>query len=83
MDSLIVSRGHPLSGSIRVSSAKKRSTADLGGVLLTREDIMLYDCPRLRDVQKMIGILQALNVQCVWRQGGLHISPAMRIPSLC
>ena len=63
MASLIVTGGVPLSGTARVSGAKNAALPILAASILARSPILLYDCPKLRDVENMLSILAALGVK--------------------
>ncbi|MBQ6691728.1 MAG: UDP-N-acetylglucosamine 1-carboxyvinyltransferase [Clostridia bacterium] len=63
MASLIVTGGVPLSGTARVSGAKNAALPILAASILARSPIVLYDCPKLRDVENMLSILAALGVK--------------------
>lgn len=71
MASLIVTGGRPLSGTIRVSGAKNAVLPILAAALLAEGPVTLYDCPRLRDVNNMLAILDALGVRWSWDEGAL------------
>lgn len=70
MARFIVSGGCPLHGSLRISGAKNAALPILAACLLSDAEIVLADCPDLKDVENMLSILSALGV--TWRrEGGL------------
>ena len=61
MARLIVTGGYPLSGEVRIGGAKNAALPILAACILTKRPVRLYDCPRLTDVDNMIGILRTLG----------------------
>jgi UDP-N-acetylglucosamine 1-carboxyvinyltransferase len=59
--SYIINGGKPLEGRLRVAGAKNAILPVLAAALLTEKPIVLYDCPRLADVEKTILILQSVG----------------------
>jgi UDP-N-acetylglucosamine 1-carboxyvinyltransferase len=70
MARFIVSGGRPLYGSLRVSGAKNAALPILAACLLSDKEIVLSDCPELKDVENMLSILSALGAKWV-RDGGI------------
>ncbi|HHY82703.1 MAG TPA: UDP-N-acetylglucosamine 1-carboxyvinyltransferase [Clostridiales bacterium] len=60
--------GRRLEGDIRVIGAKNAILPILAAVILTRKTVVLYDFPRLADVENMLLILQSIGCQ-VKREG--------------
>lgn len=73
MASIVVTGGRPLSGSIAVSGAKNAALPILAASFLTKAPVKLENCPRLRDVDNMLAILEKLGVRAVWREDGLEL----------
>ena len=76
MASFVVTGGKPLAGEVRVSGAKNAALPILAASVLARRPVMLYDCPRLRDVENMLSILKALGVESQWAGNGLRLDAA-------
>ncbi len=66
MDRFIVHGGKPLSGHIAVSGAKNVALKILIASLLTDEEIVLDNVPRLKDVSSMLEILGGCGVLWKW-----------------
>lgn len=49
-----------------MSGAKNAVLPILAAALLAEGPVTLYDCPRLRDVNNMLAILDALGVRWSW-----------------
>lgn len=63
MDSILVKGGNRLNGSVVISGAKNAALPDMCAALLTDEDIILKNAPRLVDIETMHKLLQ--NHGCV------------------
>lgn len=63
MDNFIITGGKPLSGNIRVGGAKNVALKILIASLLTDEEMVIHNVPRLRDVISLIDILKSLGVR--------------------
>src|SRR3954468_21906057 len=68
MDKFVIEGGVPLSGTIVPSGNKNAALPALAACLLTQEDVVLRNIPRIRDVEAMLGLLAALGVRCEWRE---------------
>lgn len=75
MARFIVSGGRPLQGSLRVSGAKNAALPILAASLLSDKEIVLSDCPWLRDVENMLSILAALGAKWVREDNIVRINP--------
>lgn len=58
----IIQGGTRLDGTVRISGAKNAILPVLAASVLTREDCLITEVPRLRDVQVMVEILRSLGV---------------------
>lgn len=63
LDAFEVLGGHPLSGEIRPQGAKNEALQVLCAVLLTEEKVTISNIPNILDVQRLIDLLQGLNVE--------------------
>ena len=61
---LIIEGGHKLSGEITVQGAKNSSLPILAGTILTDEEIILKNCPRLTDIFAGCRILNHMGGSC-------------------
>ncbi len=73
MARFIVTGGRPLHGSLRVSGAKNAALPILAACLLSEADIVLTECPDLKDVENMLRILTELGVKWSRENGTLRI----------
>ena len=73
MSQLLVRGGHRLSGEVTVQGAKNSVLPILAATLLAGEQVLLPDCPRLRDVDASIRILRALGCDAHWEGGALAV----------
>ncbi|MGH8572845.1 MAG: hypothetical protein ACREX8_09745, partial [Gammaproteobacteria bacterium] len=67
MEKFIIEGGQPLSGTIVPAGNKNAALPALAATLLTEEEVVLRNVPRIRDVQTMIGLLEHLGVRVDWR----------------
>jgi UDP-N-acetylglucosamine 1-carboxyvinyltransferase len=58
--------GHPLSGRVRAAGNKNGALPVLAACLLTSEPVTLTNVPRIRDVETMIALLNALGADADW-----------------
>lgn len=63
MEKLIVEKSINLRGKVRTSGAKNASLPILAACLLGTEDILLEDVPKLKDVEVMCEVLEALGAK--------------------
>lgn len=72
MPNIIVYGGKRLTGRIRAPGAKNAILPILGATLLTKEPVVIEDCPMLTDVDNMLGILTSLG--CKWSRENMTLS---------
>ncbi|MDR3085703.1 MAG: UDP-N-acetylglucosamine 1-carboxyvinyltransferase, partial [Christensenellaceae bacterium] len=58
--------GKPLNGEIDIRGAKNAVLPLLAAVLLVKGEVLLRDCPRLKDIDHMLEILSAIGCQVRW-----------------
>src|SRR5262245_25661405 len=66
MDKFCIQGGVPLSGTIVPAGNKNAALPALAACLLTAEEVVLRNIPRIRDVEAMLGLLGAMGVQTRW-----------------
>ena len=78
--------GRKLSGSIQAESAKNAVLPILAASILTDEEVVIRDCPQIRDVLNMIHILCALGCRARFEGNNLVLDSSnlkgYRIPSV-
>ncbi|NPA42641.1 MAG: UDP-N-acetylglucosamine 1-carboxyvinyltransferase [Chlorobi bacterium] len=72
MGSFIIEGGHPLSGTIKPQGAKNEALQVLSAVLLTPEEVTIRNVPEIRDVHRLIEILQNLGVKVGRKEKGTY-----------
>jgi UDP-N-acetylglucosamine 1-carboxyvinyltransferase len=73
----LIEGGAPLRGSIRASGAKNAATKQIVASLLTDEEVILHNVPRIGDVEITIDIVRALGAEVEWAgENTVHISAA-------
>src|SRR5918992_1406338 len=68
MEKFVIEGGTPLSGSIVPAGNKNAALPALAACLLTEEEVVLRNIPRIRDVDDMLGLLTGLGVEVAWRE---------------
>src|SRR5918992_3958204 len=63
MEKLLIEGGVPLSGTIEPAGNKNAALPLLASSLLTDEEVVLHNVPRIRDVEAMLDLLTALGVK--------------------
>ena len=67
MEKLLIEGGVPLSGTIVPAGNKNAALPLLACSLLTDEEVVLHNVPRIRDVEAMLDLLADLGVKTEWR----------------
>src|SRR3954467_11043191 len=67
MEKLLIEGGVPLSGTIVPAGNKNAALPLLACSLLTDEEVVLHNVPRIRDVEAMLALLADLGVKTAWR----------------
>jgi UDP-N-acetylglucosamine 1-carboxyvinyltransferase len=66
MEKFIIQGGVPLSGEIVPAGNKNAALPILAACLLTDEELVIRNVPRIRDVESMLGLLEKLGVDVAW-----------------
>src|ERR671939_672952 len=66
MEKFIIEGGYPLSGTVVPAGNKNAALPLLAASLLTEEEVVLRNIPRIRDVEAMIQLLIRLGVNTSW-----------------
>ncbi|HEX4837989.1 MAG TPA: UDP-N-acetylglucosamine 1-carboxyvinyltransferase, partial [Solirubrobacteraceae bacterium] len=67
MEKFVIEGGAPLSGTMVPAGNKNGALPILAACLLTEDEIVVRNVPRIRDVDAMVAILEALGVSAQWR----------------
>src|SRR5436190_10579775 len=67
MEKFVIEGGYPLSGTMVPAGNKNAALPALAASLLTDEEVVLRNIPRIRDVEAMCELLQRLGVKVEWR----------------
>src|SRR5919202_5604439 len=67
LEKLVIEGGVPLSGTIVPAGNKNAALPLLACALLTDEEVVLQNVPRIRDVDAMLDLLDDLGVTVQWR----------------
>ena len=68
MEKFIIEGGAPLSGTMVPAGNKNAALPALAACLLTEDEVLLRNIPRIRDVEAMLELLQRLGVTVDWRE---------------
>jgi UDP-N-acetylglucosamine 1-carboxyvinyltransferase len=67
MEKFIIKGGSPLSGTVTPSGNKNAALPALAATLLTSQEVVLRNIPRIRDVEAMTELLSGLGALVEWR----------------
>src|SRR5919204_4551733 len=74
MEKFIIKGGAPLSGEIVPAGNKNAALPILAACLLTEDELVVRNVPKIRDVQSMLGLLERLGVKVAWMgENELHL----------
>jgi UDP-N-acetylglucosamine 1-carboxyvinyltransferase len=66
MEKLVIDGGVPLSGTLTPAGNKNAALPALAACVLTEDEVLLRNVPRIRDVEAMVAILEQLGVRVSW-----------------
>src|SRR5918997_1245366 len=69
MEKFVIQGGIPLSGEITAAGNKNAALPILAACLLTDEELLLHNVPRIRDTEAQLGLLDRLGVEVEWTTG--------------
>ncbi|HEY5044438.1 MAG TPA: UDP-N-acetylglucosamine 1-carboxyvinyltransferase [Solirubrobacteraceae bacterium] len=67
MEKFVIEGGVPLSGTMSPAGNKNGALPILASALLTEDEVVVGNVPRIRDVDAMLSILSAIGVRVSWR----------------
>jgi UDP-N-acetylglucosamine 1-carboxyvinyltransferase len=67
MEKFVIEGGVPLSGTMVPAGNKNGALPILASSVLTEDEVIVRNVPRIRDVEAMLQILDAIGVQVAWR----------------
>jgi UDP-N-acetylglucosamine 1-carboxyvinyltransferase len=67
MEKFVIEGGVPLTGTVVPAGNKNAALPLLACSLLTDEEVVLHNVPRIRDVEAMVALLADLGVEVEWR----------------
>ena len=73
MEGFMVHGGECIQGVERIQAAKNAVLPILAAAILTEDEVLIRDCPELRDVHAMTGMLKMLGCRCEMRESSLSI----------
>jgi UDP-N-acetylglucosamine 1-carboxyvinyltransferase len=68
MEKFVIEGGVPLSGTMKPAGNKNGALPILASALLTEDEVVVRNVPRIRDVEAMLSILSAIGVRVDWRE---------------
>jgi UDP-N-acetylglucosamine 1-carboxyvinyltransferase len=66
MEKFVIEGGTPLSGTIVPAGNKNGALPILAACMLTSEELVIGNVPRIRDVEAMLSVLEGLGVAISW-----------------
>jgi len=75
-EKLIISGGKRLHGVVKIDGAKNSALSIMAATLLTKDDCILRNIPRLTDIDTMAAVIRKLGVKVEWKEdNNLYIDP--------
>jgi UDP-N-acetylglucosamine 1-carboxyvinyltransferase len=68
MEKFLIKGGYPLSGTVVPAGNKNAALPAIAACLLTEEEVVLRNIPRIRDVHAMLRLLEHIGVRVEWRE---------------
>jgi len=68
MEKFIIEGGQPLSGTVVPAGNKNAALPVLAATLLTEDEVVLRNIPRIRDVEAMVDLLRGLGATAEWHE---------------
>ena len=66
MENFVIQGGAPLSGEITPAGNKNAALPILAACLLTEEEVVIHNVPRIRDTEALLTLLERLGVDVAW-----------------
>jgi UDP-N-acetylglucosamine 1-carboxyvinyltransferase len=66
MEKFVIEGGVPLSGTLTPAGNKNAALPILAACVLTEDEVLVRNVPRIRDVEAMVAILEQLGVRAAW-----------------
>src|SRR3954466_13704052 len=77
MEKFVIEGGYPLSGTIVPAGNKNAALPALAAALLTEEEVVLRNIPRIRDVEAMLDLMRGIGVAVDWHDDNVvHLCAA-------
>jgi UDP-N-acetylglucosamine 1-carboxyvinyltransferase len=67
MEKFVIEGGVPLSGTLTPAGNKNAALPILAACVLSQDEVIVRNVPRIRDVDAMLEILRAIGVEVAWR----------------
>src|SRR5687768_16280695 len=67
MEKFVIEGGVPLSGTVTPAGNKNGALPILAACLLTTDEVVIENVPRIADVEAMVALLERLGVTAEWR----------------
>jgi UDP-N-acetylglucosamine 1-carboxyvinyltransferase len=81
MEKFHIEGGYPLSGTVIPAGNKNAALPVLAACLLTEDEVVLRNIPRIRDVEAMLALLEHLGVEIDWRDDNVLALCAANVDS--
>jgi UDP-N-acetylglucosamine 1-carboxyvinyltransferase len=73
MEKFLITGGSPLSGEIVAAGNKNAALPIIAACLLTEEEVILTNVPRIRDTEAQVAALEGLGVKAEWHENELRL----------
>ena len=66
MEKFVIEGGVPLTGEMTAAGNKNAALPIIAACLLTEEEVLLHNVPRIRDTEAQVALLERLGVEAAW-----------------
>ncbi len=78
---IVIKGGNKLGGTLKIQGSKNAGLPILAATLLTREECILKNCPRIGDVYQMLDIMELIGGVSHWRKDGVTLCSSKELSS--
>src|SRR4051795_9314954 len=80
MEKFFIEGGQPLEGEVVPAGNKNGALPILAAAVLTADEVVIGNVPRIRDVETMLDLLRALGARVEWRGNHEVVVQAVDLP---
>ena len=74
MEHLVINGGKRLSGTLEIKSAKNSVLPIIACCIMSKEDILIKNCPKISDIYNMLNILRSIGGKAEFNGNDIYIN---------